>query len=221
MSFNNNTFEHINYNAAAGAMHEAHSYEAPDGSYIVTKPFIKELGITLSWDNTTSHINAIVKRARSQAGWVLRTFRTRSMLPMLTLYRSLAAALLEDCCQRWCPWRAGETQSLEAGQRWFTSRTSSLRHLDYWERLKTLNLYSLERRRERYSILYVHKSLIAKAVNTLNLRFTPHQRRGRICRIEKGNPRATTRLKTLKGAAFATRGPLTPLQRPAQTSARP
>ena len=115
---------------------------------------------------------------------------------------------MEYCCQLWSPWRVGEKQSIEAVQRWFTSRISSVRHLDYWGRLDALSLYSLERRRERYAILYIHKILTGRTINNLNICFTIHKRRGRICSIENVNPRSTTRIKTLKETAFATRGPL-------------
>ncbi|KAG0697989.1 hypothetical protein GWK47_026160 [Chionoecetes opilio] len=69
---------------------------------------------------------------------------------MLTLYKSLVVPLLEYCCQLWSPWKVGEKQSLEAVQRSFTSKISAVRDLDYWDRLEKLNLFSLERRRERF-----------------------------------------------------------------------
>ena len=154
------------------------------------------------------HIHNVVKKARSQTGWILRTFRTRKTLPMLTLYKSLVVPLLEYCCQLWSPWRVGEKQALEAVQRSFTNRITAVQHLDYWARLIELDLYSLERRRERYAILYIYKILTGKVLNNINVRFSFHQRRGRLCYIEKVNTRASTRIKTLKTNAFAIRGPL-------------
>ena len=208
MSFNNNKFEHMHYTVGGNNVTE-YRYLAPDRSHIETKQTVKDLGIAQSSDgNFTQHIHEVVKKARSQAGWILRTFRTREIRPMLTLYKSLVIPLLEYCCQLWSPWRAGEKQSLEAIQRSFTNRISAIKHLDYWERLRELDMYSLERRRERYAILYIYKILSGKAVNNINIQFRIHQRRGRLCHIDGIHSRATTRIKTLKENAFKIRGPL-------------
>ena len=207
MSFNNTKFEHLNYSTNR-SISNIFNYTAHDGTDIDTKDHVKDLGVTISNDgNFKTHITNTAKKARSQAGWILRTFRTRDTLPMLTLYKSLVVPLLEYCCQLWSPWKDGEKQSLEAVQRSFTSKISEVRHLNYWERLKTLNLYSLERRRERYAILYIYKILIGSTTNNLNINFYTHQRLGRLCHVDRVHPRATTRVKTLKENAFTTKAP--------------
>lgn len=98
MSFNENKFEHLSYSTDRNMDH--YTYTAPDGSCIDTKDYVKDLGVTLSRDGTFGiHINNVAKRARNQAGWILRTFRTRDTVPMLSLYKSLVIPLLEYCCQ--------------------------------------------------------------------------------------------------------------------------
>lgn len=207
MSLNNNKFEHLMYRNAHNTM-ATHTYKAHDGSVIETKQHVQDLGVTLSCDGTfTTHIQNVTKRARSQVGWVLRTFQTRDKLPMLTLYKSLVVPLLEYSCQLWSPWKIGEKQQLEAIQRSFTSKISDTRNLNYWERLKALNLYSLERRRERYDILCIYKILIGNTINNIGIHFYIHQRLGRLCQIQPLHPRAPTRIKTIKENSFATRGP--------------
>ena len=49
---------------------------------------------------------------------------------------------------------------LEQIQRSFTSKLEGLNELNYYQRLKKLDIYSLERRRDRYIILYIFKILI-------------------------------------------------------------
>lgn len=139
---------------------------------------------------------------------ILRTFRTRDIVPILTLYKSLVVPLLEYCCQLSSPWKSGEKQLLESVQRSFTNKISEVKHLDYWGRLKPLKLFSLERRRDRYAILYIYKILHGMTTNNINIRFYTNKRQGRLCHIQRVNLRATTRVKTLKENAFATRGPL-------------
>lgn len=207
MKFNNSKFEHICYTTIP-TQSITTSYTAPDGTTITTQPDVKDLGVFLSNDATYAlHITNTVKKARGQLGWILRTFKTRDPLPMLTLYKSLVVPLLEYCCQLWSPWKPGEIQALESVQRSFTYRISTVGHLNYWERINTLKLFSLERRRERYLILYVWKIMRGICSNDVNLRFYDHQRLGRFCEIRRPHPRALTRVKTIKCNSFSIRGP--------------
>lgn len=129
-----------------------HTYTAADGSAIDTNKHIRNLGVTLSRDENFTH--RIQKVARTQSGRILCTLRTRERYPMLMLYKSLVIPLVEYYFQLLSPWRAREKQSL--GVQWsFTGRISDVWHLDYWRRLCELDLYSLERRRERYPINWV------------------------------------------------------------------
>ena len=79
---------------------------------------------------------------------------TDLQLPMMTLFKSLVLPVMEYCCVAWSPDALEQVRKLESVQRYFTSKISDVSHLDYWERLKILGLYSLERRRERYAIIY-------------------------------------------------------------------
>ena len=109
--------------------------------------------------------------ARDKMGRVLRVFQSRKLSLMLTLLKSLVILLLEYCCQLWNPWKAKDIQanvfnfnkhfffffSIEAMQRTFTYKITEVQHLNYWERLHELKLYSLQRRRELYIIIYIWK----------------------------------------------------------------
>ena len=78
---------------------------------------------------------------------------------MLTLWKSLILPKLEYCSQLWCPVKKGAILQLEEVQCSFIRkiRFENSFDLDYWQRLQCLNLYSLQRRRERYRIIYVWK----------------------------------------------------------------
>ena len=90
-------------------------------------------------------------------GWVLSVFQSRERYLMMTLLKSLVIPLLEYCCQFWNPWKAKDIQAIEAIQRTFTYKITEVQHLNYWERLHELKLYSLQRRRERCIIIYIWK----------------------------------------------------------------
>ena len=57
-----------------------------------------------------------------------------------------------------------------------------MHELDYWERLNKLKIYSLERRRERYIILYVFKIIYGDVPNP-GLSWYMNDRRGRFLKV--------------------------------------
>ena len=157
MDFNNNKFELIRYGLNQ-MIKEATSYSAPDGSLIPEKAHVKDLGVTMSNNATFSeHINKICQKARDMCSWILRTFKSRSPILMLTLWKSLVQPILDYCSQLWCPISKGQIKQLEEVQKAFTRKIRSGQFADYWSRLKSHKLYSQERRRERYRIIYLWK----------------------------------------------------------------
>ena len=129
----------------------------------------------------TAHIHQVAATARKYAGWVLRTFNTRERTPLLTLWKSLIIPRLDYCSQLWCPHKASEIQLLENIQRSFTAKVNGISNLNYWERLKFLQLYSLERRRERYLVIYTWKTSEGLVPNNCNLISAETRRHGRKC----------------------------------------
>ena len=116
----------------------------------------------------------------------------------MTLYNSFVRSRLEYCCPLWSPY-------LESVQRSFTSKIMGLQEMNYWERLKQLRLYSLQRRRERYTIIHLWKVYKGLSPNDLDLIFYEHQRLGPQCKRPKINGSAHT--DTLKFNSFVSRGP--------------
>ena len=129
---------------------------------------------------------------------------------MLTLLKSLVIPLLEYCCQLWNPWTAKDLQAIEAIQRTFTYKISKAQHLNYWERLHEHKLYSLQRRRERYIIIYIWKitqhmvpNIDGTIGHTIRTRKPP--RHGTQCVIQYPTNRKQT--QSLKENAITVFGP--------------
>ena len=163
MKFNDSKFELIRYGTNQD-LKDSTYYVRPDGEKITEKTHVRDLGVTMSNNGTFSeHINKIATSAKDMSSWILRTFRSRSPELMLTTWKSLVLPILDYCSQLWCPTNKGQIQKLEKIQQSFTRKIHLNDKLDYWERLKTLRLYSLERRRERYRIIYIWK-ILEKAV---------------------------------------------------------
>ena len=157
MKFNANKFKFLRYGKEQ-EIKSATTYKSYDDSYIDGKEQVRDLGIMMSNTATfTLHISYIVKKARDKMGWVFRVFQSCECSLMLTLLKSLVIPLLEYCCQPWNPWKAKDIQTIEAIQRTFTYETIEVQHLNYWEILHKLKLYSLQIRRERYIIIFIWK----------------------------------------------------------------
>ncbi|XP_076061646.1 uncharacterized protein LOC143037393 [Oratosquilla oratoria] len=173
---------------------------------ITEKEHVKDLGVFMSDDATFSHhINKIIEAGRNLSGWVLRTFNSRDGQCLKTLWKCLVVPRLEYCCQLWSPYKIQEIANLEAIQRSFTVKIQGVQHLNYWDRLSQLKLYSLQRRRERYIIIYVWKILEGRVPN-VGIVPNYHPRKGRLCYI-MGTVGSIQRVKTIKHNSFTHNGP--------------
>ena len=122
---------------------------------------VKDLGIYLSNDlNFEQHIRVVTNRGKQIAGWILRVFSTRNPGVMLTLLKQLIYPTIEYCSILWSPSEQQLINLLESIQRNFLKKIQTQNHnniTDYWDHLEQFKLYSLQRRRERYAIIYTWK----------------------------------------------------------------
>ena len=89
---------------------------------------------------------------------------------------------LEYLSPIWTPHKTGEIEDIESVQRSFTAKIEGLEDYNYHQRLQKLNLYSLQRRRERYVLIHAFKIYLKLAPNDPNLEFHHHPRLGLQCR---------------------------------------
>jgi hypothetical protein len=165
MKFNNTKFELLQYGLNVN-LKETTNYYGPDGTQINSKTHVKDLGVTMSNNGTFSEqINKICQSARDMCSWILRTFKSRSPDLMKITWRSLVLPILDYCSQLWCPIKPGQIKQLESIQQSFTRKIKADDSYNYWERLSNFKMYSLQRRRERYRILYVWKILESHVPN--------------------------------------------------------
>ena len=106
----------------------------------------------------------------------MRTFRKRSRATMMTIWKSLVQPKLDYCSQLWSPSDQASIALLEGVQRSFTSKIAGMEGKDYMDRLASLSLYSQERRRERYQVIFIWK-IGQGLVHGYNLEFTHSDRR--------------------------------------------
>ena len=114
------------------------------------------------------HIGKVTDTVRDLSAWILRSFKSRSPVLMLQLWKSIVIPHLDYCSQLWNPKNVSAIQQLEELQKSFVRRIAGFRHMNYWDALRKLSLYSLQRRRERYQIIYIWSILEGIAPNILS-----------------------------------------------------
>ena len=102
-------------------------------------------------------------------------------------------------------------KKIEDVQRHFTAKINGTEGLKYRQRLKLLVAYSLERRRDRYTVIYVWKIIQGLAPNLLGtdkIRCNEsNQRLGHYCILPSLNRTAPSYVQTLRENSFSVHGP--------------
>ena len=183
------------------------SYDIGQEKPLQKEADVKDLGVyvseNLSWD---THIAEGIKTGRKYMGWILRTFQSRKPEVLLTLYRAYVIPRLEYASVLVSPYMIKDIERIESIQRSITFRIEGVKGMNYHQRLRFLNLYSLQRRRERYIAIYVYKISQKMVPNDINLEFYDTNRFGLKCRQLK-LPASTTHISTVRKNSFRSTGP--------------
>ena len=103
-----------------------------------------------------NQIDTIIEKEKNLISWILRTFISSITHTMITLYKSLVIPILAHCSVLWSPSAVGLIQRLEEIQKSFLKQIKGIPN-NYWESLKQLKIYSLQRRREHFRIICTWK----------------------------------------------------------------
>ena len=204
MTFNSDKFECVRY--WPGGSPPDTQYLSPDMTIIEQKDHLRDLGVEMSSDLTFSdHIGNVVTSASSMVGWAMRTFKRRSRATMMTIWKSLIQPKLDYCSQLWSPSDQASIASLEKVQRNFTSMIVGMEGKDYIDRLVSLKMYSQERRRERYQVIFIWK-IAQGLVQGYNLEFSDSERRGRMVVPHPVHRQACSAVRQAREATLGVKG---------------
>ena len=120
----------------------------------------KDLGVT--FDKTLKfkmHISNITKKANQVLGLIKRNFKFLDESSLTKLYKALVRPHLEYAQSVWSPHFKTDKKIIENVQRRATKLIPRLKNLSYEERLKSLNLPSLEYRRLRGDLIQMFNLL--------------------------------------------------------------
>ena len=162
------------------------TYSLPNSMELEATDTVDDLGVTVSDDFSFEyHICQISKKAHLKCNWILSVFHSREPDLTLTLFRSLVLSIVEYSSALWSPDKISDISMLEGVQRRFTSKIHGIKHLCYWDRLKALNMMSLQRRRERFLIIYLWKIINSKVQNDVNAIWRLCPRKGIVVSIPR------------------------------------
>ena len=118
----------------------------------------KDLGVfmdpLLSFDN---HITNVIKKARRLTGLIVRSITYKSKDIMVPLFKTLVRPHLEYAQAVWSPYKRKYINQIESVQRHFTKYIIGMYNLSYEDRMKSLQLPSLEFRRLRGDLIETYK----------------------------------------------------------------
>ena len=122
------------------------------------------------------------------------------------MWRTFCQPDLDYACQLYSPGESNNLQNLESLLRTFTTWFPGVEGLDYWQRLSYLKINSVQRRFERYKVLYTWKILEQKVPNC-GITWTNRCTTGRLCSTRTSTGR-TNRIRRLRSESFQVVGPV-------------
>ena len=138
---------------------EQYNYIAPGNNEVITQnEVVRDLGLLVNpQGNYNDHIAKVYSKVSQRAGLMLRTFEDRSITHMKFIWKVYLQPLIDYCSQLYSPIAGGQLYRLESLLESFTAKIGNMKDIHYWNRLSTLKMYSINRRFERYRILYCYK----------------------------------------------------------------
>ncbi|KAL0859619.1 hypothetical protein ABMA27_010746 [Loxostege sticticalis] len=142
-----------------------HSYIAQD-TPLNRNTTVRDLGVLIDEQLTfRQHYEYIMKRSRRLLGFIFRATKDfKNPRSMLSLFLSLVRSILEYCSPIWSPYYNVHIENIEKIQkkclRYICYKYKFGRTLNnYSDRLSKFGIMSLQTRRARYDLLYLHKIL--------------------------------------------------------------
>ena len=157
----------------------------------------RDLGVIV--DHTLkfhSHVSSLVNKASGLSNQLLRGTVNRTSEFMLRLFISHIRPLLDYCSTVWSMGYVGDLKRLESVQRKWTREIEGIEHLTYEERLRSLDLFSIEGRILRADLIKIWKifnSDIETGLESIFERHSHRATRGHQCKLSI--PRCRTELR--------------------------
>lgn len=149
----------------------------------VTK--FSDIGVLFSSNlKFSDHCRKISGTAMSRAYLILKSFVTNDPFVLMKAFKSYVRPLTEYCTPVWSPYLHQDITIIEKVQRYFTKKIcnrANISYNDYFDRLKSLNVQSLEARRIMFDLILVFKMFKGFVDLSINDFFSPRP-------VNRGHP---------------------------------
>ena len=133
---------------------------APGGTVLKNIEEEKDIGVLISDTlKPSAQCTRAAKKANGVLGQMSRSVHYRDRNVWIKLYKVFIRPHLEFLVQAWCPWYKKDIDILEAVQKRAVDMVVGLRSLNYEDKLKEIQLLSLQERRQRGDMIQVWKYL--------------------------------------------------------------
>ena len=206
IAFNGLKFQCLKYGSREAIKTEYNYMQGDFDEVIEDVSNTRDLGIIMSSSGDfTDQVNLIVKRAKKRAGWIHRSFLKNDREFLKRIWKTYIKSMMDFGSQVWCPVDPSNIMNLESVLRHYTERVQGMGSMSYWERLKSLKMNSIQRRFERYRIIYIWQILNGNVPN-FGITFSKNVRRGMMVNILVLNSKVKASVKTLRDQSLLVHG---------------
>ena len=129
-------------------------YTGADGEELEWEESLRDLGVIIGNDGTMApNIEEVIRKVQKTSYWIVRSFQNRTPNFWRFMWRTYISPLYEYCGPLYYPSTYGAIDALESGMRSFMKQIPMLHDVHMWDKLKIMNLSSVQRRNERYHII--------------------------------------------------------------------
>ena len=132
-----------------------------DSTALENKSCAKDLGVLINTDlSWKMHVNSISRQAATISYQILKSFRSKNIWTLVQLFKCYIRPRIEYNTQIWSPYLKQDIDKLENIQRRYTKficQRCNIPFSSYEDRLKKLDLLSLQDRRIRYDLITMYK----------------------------------------------------------------
>ena len=138
--------------------HNPHYKYYMDGQELLQVQEEKDIGVLVSNNlKPKNHCTVIANKARGILFQIAKNFHFRDKFTFIRLYKMYVRPHLEYAVAAWCPWLAGDIETLENVQRKAVRMVSGLRSTSYEDKLIELGMDSLVTRRLKIDLVETFK----------------------------------------------------------------
>ena len=101
----------------------------------------------------TPTVEEVIGKVRKTSWWIIRTFRNRTPNFWRFMWMNYLSPIYEYCGPLYFPNSYQNIDALEAGMKSFLKHIPVLQEVHHWDKLRMMNLSSVQRRTERFHII--------------------------------------------------------------------